>query len=770
MSRFLKTENNQSGIVKLAHRVQSHIAANHPLNRPGNHAAQIASFENYSNDIMQSITASLESNQKAVSDAITALSFEGYEKPSNPSATAVLERAKQAGIQAAAIAMEAASDPVAYAQRRENTHMPVPTGSRVIASRTFDMAEGALASRQGVVEEKDSLYATESFDNNELHKAMPYSVAWNFQAAQQSEFTEAFYPTVVVTPDTIGYVAEARVQYVFSGFKHKDPRNANPDANKRMLLEAYRDSSVLRNEAIRLIPWYNTDAKGKYAASSTTDNPEYLDPELYFVDPTKVKPSAFDLNGVSVMTAPLKFNTESIDLLAISAHPGTTNGQFNETDQLDQAVALKDVFVTVGADEKVIHFPVKGLTTSNFQKTQEGNSRAMNLNFESDEFTLDANTKDAFSGTDDIAEVKAIADAGYAVRVKLVVKGDLNVNTAILQHMQCYVSVVEVRDKEGQSIAWLKDPALKAQIEALKLKPLGYNLLANRTNSNYRTQGPIVDTYSYVEKYIVAIRSPISAQRSLYETNGESGLDTLVAMTRVRQDNDALATLFDYRDTLKEYVNRPINKRAKGDGRRVGTFIGLGKYLIEQPFYQHIELDMKKSLNTLRSAEKLDDIRAVFVSLLQERVAYMYRETGLFVAHLIDNGGKAVTPHVLIGTDSYISKFLTIQGDTRLLGAGFDCTIVVSPNHEMNNKIFVTFTRPDKKEFDALGFGNTLFCPELVTTVSPYYKEGAVIQSSTVSPRYAHINNLPILLEIDVKNMEEVASKLQEIFAFTTAA
>lgn len=768
MSRFFESKDKNSSAVQFAQRIQAHVATNHPLGSQNNHISQITSFENYSSDVMGQVQTSLQSNQQAITQTLNAMSFESYEQPSNPTAAAVLNRAKEAGIKAASIAMEAASNPVAYAQRGDNTSMPMPTGARVLGARTFDMAEGALATRQGIVEEKDSMYTTESFSNDELHKAMPYSIAWNFQAAQQSEFTEAFYPTVVITPDTIGYVAEARVQYVFAGFKHKNPLNGKPDENKRMLLEAYRDSTVLRNEAIRLIPWYNADAKGKYDAAA--ENPEFLDPELYFVDPTKVKPKAFALNGVSVMTAPLKFNTQPIDLLAISAHPGVTNGQFNETDQLDAAVGLKDVFITAGADKKVVHFPVKGITTSFFQKSQEGNSRTMNLNFESDEFTLDKHTVDAFSGADAITEVKAIADAGYAVRVNVVVKGDINVNTAVLQHMQCHLSIVEVRDAEGNAIDWRKDPAVKALVEALKLEPLGYNLNANRTNTNYRTQGPIVDTYSYVEKYIVAIRSPISAQRSLQEQNGESGLDTLIAMTRVRQDNDALATLFDYRDTLKEYIGRPINKRVKGDGRRIPTFIGLGKYLIEKPFYQHIELDMKKALNNIRSAEKMEDIRSIFTTLLQERVAYMYRETGLFVAHLIDNGGKAVTPHVLIGTDSYISKFLTVQGDTRLLGAGFDATVVVSPDTAMNDKIFVTFTRPEKKDFDALGFGNTLFCPELVTTVSPFFKEGATIQSSTVSPRYAHINNLPILLEIDVKNMEEVASKLQEIFAITKAA
>ena len=143
----------------------------------------------------------------------------------------------------------------------------------------------------------------------------------------------------------------------------------------------------------------------------------------------------------------------------------------------------------------------------------------------------------------------------------------------------------------------------------------------------------------------------------------------------------------------------------------------------------------------------------------------MYRDSEYNVALQIDAQGKQPSkPHVLVGTDAYLTMLLSIQGDSRLFGANFDHTVVQSNLYEMNNKMFLTFTRPDKKEFDPLSFGNCLYYPELIVSVTPYQKNGATVNATQISPRYQHINTLPILVEVDVENMEQVTHKLQELY------
>ena len=739
MSKFFSKEgDSQSTFNVVADNLKGYIASN----KATGFAEKIVSIEGFTQTELSAIQANMEQNQAQIRTAMGAAGLNyGLEafKVSNPSATRVYARAQENALQAGAITLEAASNPAGYMNSRA-----ISTES---AGRTFDFTAGQYAIEMGI---QPNAISTEAFENNALNAAMPYSVAYNVACSSQDEFSEAFYPTIVVAPDQIGFIAEIRLQSIYNGMQHKK-WNEIPGQDKRLLKDAYRDSNMLRQEAVKIVPHFDEARKAEleplFAPETGADS---------------IVPYNVVIANQSVRTAPLRFG-KRFDLLALSHHDGLLkNKTFDETDQLDAAIGLAAVYVKMGG--KIVKLVTRGLARTQFQRPQEGHEKDLTLMFVGDEFVIDKEHMKDITGAD-IPALKALVDKGYTLRYELRINGDANVNSSMVNVAMPVVTIVESKNAiTGEIIALdSKHPAAN-EIAAIKIEPLYFDLDANRTNSNFRTQGPLIDTDAWTEKYIIGIRSPIMIQKPIGQEKDEPTLENLITGTRLRQTHDAMHTLLQYRDTLKTWVNSPANKHVPGQPRRVGNFIGLGKYLVV-PFYEHVKIDMAKILNSVSSSTRMEDIRAAVITCLQEVVARAYRDSEYNVALQIDAQGKQpAKPHVIIGTDAYLTTMLSVQGDTRLLGAAFDHTVVQSNLYEMNNKMFLSFTRPDKKEFDPLSFGNCLYYPELIVAVTPYQKNGATVNATQISPRYQHINNLPILIEVDVVNMELVTHKLQELY------
>lgn len=736
MSKFFnKSDVNQSSFNVMADNLKGYITSN----KATGFAEKIVSIEGFAPGELQAIQANMEQNEAQVRSAMAAAGLNyGFESfnVSNPTAQRVFQRAQENALQAGAITLEAASNPGAYMNNRA-----ISTES---AHSTYDFTSGQYAIEVGI---QPNAISTEAFENNALNAAMPFSVAYNVACSSQDEFSEAFYPTIVVAPDQIGFIAEIRLQSIYNGMQHRK-WNEISGQDKRLLKDAYRDSGMLRQEAVKIVPHFDEARKEEL--------------KEMFADEAHVKPYNVILANQSVRTAPLRFG-KRFDLLALSEHAGLLkNKTFDETDQLDAAITLAAIYVKVG--NQIVKLVTRGLARTQFQRPQEGHEKDLILNFVGDEFVIDAeHIKDI--GGQNIEVLKNFTDQGYTLRYELRVTGDANVNSAMVNVATPVLTFVESKNAiTGEIIALDSKHPAKTQLDAIKIEPLYFDLDANRTNSNFRTQGPLIDTDAWTEKYIIGIRSPIMIQKPIGQEKDEPTLENLITGTRLRQTHDAMHTLLQYRDTLKNWVNSPANKHVPGQPRRIGNFIGLGKYLIV-PFYEYVEIDMKKILNSISSSTRMEDIRAAVVTCLQEVVARGYRDSEYNVALQIDAQGKQPDkPHVTIGTDAYLTTLLSIQGDTRLLGAAFDHTVVQSNLYEMNDKMFLTFTRPSKTGFDPLSFGNTLYYPELIVAVTPYQKNGATVNATQISPRYQHINNLPFLIEVDVRNMNLVTHKLQELY------
>lgn len=585
--------------------------------------------------------------------------------------------------------------------------------------------------------------AMEAYDEKENKNAVVYSVAYNMQAARQDEFGEAFFPTVVVTPDQVGFTVSIRLIQVYNDVRRQV--SGKLDAfSKRNIIQAVIDPSILRNDQTKIIPVYRDEAKTN------------------FVSEALVAPRPVLLDGESIVTAPLAVG-KTFSLLGLSQTDALLEtGLMDTTDSIDTAVALEALYLRVpaagGAPERVVKFNTMRLPTSVFTYALQGNYRMMNLSFVTDALQVNENTKDVANAP--VAQFSAVADGGYSVRLALRVGGSVNLELADTNVFASGVDVARITDRDGNDIPL--DTGAGATIAALfaGMSVVGYDLDARRTNLNRRQRGQLLDTTFYNQVYAVPLRSAITIPRPLTigDANDSSDLAALITATHIRTSNAAVDELLRVTDVLSEFVN------SKDRLDMSPEILGVARFLVK-PFFEHSRIDMATAIDSIKSHERADDIQAVLVNKLRDMAYRMYRDSGYKAAADALAGGVSQVPTVIIGTDPVISRYLTVTGDLRTLANDFNVKIVSTLNQRMAGKIVMTFG-----EFGAgkegmpnpMHFGNMAWKPEL-TLVLPLHRNGANSKELTVQPSFLHITNLPILATIEVAGIEDVVASKQPL-------
>lgn len=595
----------------------------------------------------------------------------------------------------------------------------------------------------------------EAFDSSALANAMSLSITYNLLAAVQDPMIEMFFKTVVMQHDQPAFFYEVAIDRYWDGYIHR-PENTHARregfANKMTTMRAIRKPSLLKRDVLSIVPFFN-DA----GSAPNTD--------LFMSASLMPKPEIRVVAGHSIPTKPLKVGVK-YDLLDISQHPGLLNNNSpDETDRLDSYVAVSDFYLslkkgTTNPDE-VIRLPLAGLERRNFVKSIQGHGEEMSLDFVSTEFTLTPNTVSLAGKTP--ALLKPILDAGYQVRVRLEANGSANVETGHY-HIRVVEATFESAVKVDKPTApgqkpvvtkvELKDPALKAELDKLSLVVEYFYPETNRTNSNLRLMGILLDRDVYTAKFAIGIRTPVRYQRPVGRTESDDEIvKALVRFTKIRQTADGFYELFRYRDTLKQYTANDMSGE-----ERIPDFLGVGKFLI-RPYYRHIGLEMEKLVKTTESKNALENAREALVAVLQEAATDMLVKTEWGIAAAQQNDGNAVKPHFGIGCGQYVPLLLNIKGDLRLLGDNYDHTVASSWVEDMDDKIIMSFVDPKSEGLQPLGFGNTFYYAESVVSVSPHALNGALRQTFVVQPRYQQVAHLPAMVEVDIRGLKEFVNQ-----------
>lgn len=607
---------------------------------------------------------------------------------------------------------------------------PVPAMEGVSFFGAGALADGLSA--------RPAQYSAEAYDEKDNRNAMAYSVAYNMQAARQDEFGEALFPTVVVTPDQVGYSVTARLLQVYDDVK-RNISGALDNFNKKNILLAAVDPTILKNDLTAIVPVHRAQSAANFAS-------EFAGADVVY-------------EGETIKTAPLKPGNK-FSLLAISQTETLLQaGVFDTTDSIDPALDLKNLYISVtdGAATDIVKFNVMNTPTANFVPSAQALDRLMVLNYSTTSLMINKNTKQyngaALAGT----ALASVVTGDYIVRIAVDASGSCNLEIGDTVVYGSSVSVASVQDKDGNYLALNSSPAKEIVTAFATAKIVGYDLHGYRTNLNHRQRGQLLTNNYYTHLYAVPLRSPITVPRPV--SNGDqtdaSDLAGLITATHLRTSISAVDKLLEADATLAAYVD----SRLAEDLSSAPEVLGIGR-LLTRASYIKTSIDMATAIDSIKSQDRAADIRAVLVNQIRDMAARLYRDSNYKTAADAQAGGTAPVPTVIVATDPYLAQYIMVEGDLRVAGSQFEVKVVSTLNRRMSGKIFVTFGYFGG-QFEgvpnALHFGNMAWKPEL-TVVMPVSRNGQTSKELIVAPAFKHIVNLPVLGRIDVTGVSGVVA------------
>lgn len=634
---------------------------------------------------------------------------------------ALHEEYTEGQIASATIAMMATGDPVAYATKaRESV-----TGS------DYQLDAGTT----------DVAVSTESYDASEIKNMMPVSIAYNLGAARQDEAMEALWPTIALTADQAGLeltVARTMVHYYWT-HKYKGAATTNTAFNQRSLIDAFIDTSILRNQAIDLIPLYETDTG-------------IFDTEVGVIPRTQ------DDNVID--SGAILFN-KRFDLIGAGASSQTDPfAQRDHTDTLDGLVRLKTVYVEIedqAGTKSVVPLDVLDYNGTAFTKTSEGDSRDVGLSWSSYTYAIDGNLKDKTGNP--APALEAMRQGTFAKRVlhlRIGASGTLNLADGHGELMAGTVSIDRVFEEQTlpdgtKDLIELKDPtevnATKALVKSMTLR--SFVLDARYANVNRRERGTFVRIDTKSRRYGVMMQSPVTVMKPVVEVPTQFTIDAAVNTTRAGNSVAGVLELMEVDKRLANYRSPRQRISENSDVPGIGAFV-------LRPYYERKPLDLTKMINNNQSANLALDISEHLMLFLRDSFAKAMMYSGWYAAQRCQGGNSKEKPTAVIITDQRIAQLIFTRGDTRVMGDRFNAMVEVSDYTEFTNKIFMTVRRESSVQApDGLSFGNMFWLPELVTNVTAT-RNGQISDEFTVNPRRRHVNHCPILMHYDILNIDKV--------------
>lgn len=657
---------------------------------------------------------------------------------------AVYGKLPEHSLEAAQIVLAAAADPVGY----NTAQTKVREAGKAGRMNMELLANGQAGALQIAADQNMSM---ESFDEKELNKYMNYSIIFNVLASRQDEFNEGFYQALSVTPDEVGYRVSVRLENVWSGMEHA-PNGDATAVVKRNLIDALVHPEVLETNATDVIPYLQDTGDIK------------LKNDHHFYEPTDANLTSVEfVEDLPVKTGWLKVNMRH-NLLGLSSHPALISAELmNEKDSLDSRLALAKVLLKVDAQH--VEYDVKLLHTAGFFKSAEGHMREMALQFRNKSFLATTAAK-AVDGAD-VTAFKDATDAKYDIRLELRLNGSAEVDSSNVEVNPAPVRIASVR-KDGKEIPFdrvsLQDPAnaqLKTLIEKLeKAEIVAVKFEARRTNYNLRTRGRMIDSTEYAEQVTIPLRAPISIIKPVVGGDKEHpDVAALVNAARIQANNDGVATILNLGRLLQQITSRENYSWAADRD----SFPGIGRHFIN-PCYLYAQWHLPTMVNSVQSQYRLEDIQGAVVTAMNELVGRVLKVTNYIPVVEQMTGGNPGEVEVVIGTDYRLPQYIVTKGDTRLFGGKVNYKIVRTPNKLMSNKVVATITRKAAEAGpDPFSFGTFVWTPELMVSQT-ITKMNSTYITHMVQPRYLHIVNVPILIEIDVTGIEEVTNESTVLF------
>ena len=580
--------------------------------------------------------------------------------------------------------------------------------------------------------------AREAFDGMQTHNALYFSVAYNLLAARQDEFGEAFFPTIVIDPTQSGIVVENTFA-ALTDMINRTSRNDKSKYNKIPLIKVMYDSSVLSINKNKCIPVYDA---GRGEDDLFLKEFKYINKET----------------GSDITTAPLAVG-KTISILGISqTDEMLAKGQMDNTDALDRSINLRKVYFEMKTeqDTEVFSFDAGAFAYNNFAAAPQGEIKDMLLNFNTTGLELHLDSITQANGTASEIFTK-LNKPGLILKLSVNVTGNANIEYSDIVVYGNKIEINEIRTTAGEVLA-ADNADYLAVMDAIKsIKIIGYTLDAYRTNTNLRTMGQLLTIERKKQEYQINLRSGMRMLAPIVNDTGRENdvdyLNTQIQATQLRTSSDAVLTLKRYAELLQATVKNGVAKDL--------PTTGVGRWSVH-PYYKNVSFDVSKFVDSIKSVDRLDDIRAALLNKINDEVIQCDIISNYGAAHRVANNNIPTMKTVIIGTDYRIAAYLGGKENKIKLNNDVEAIIVATYNQEMAGKIFITygvFGDDRNTVVNPLNFGNMIWAPTIATDLVRTVGNSTRRELMTM-PRYLHIVNLPILIQIDVSDIEATLKKV----------
>jgi hypothetical protein len=608
-----------------------------------------------------------------------------------------------------------------------------------LSSKLKAVSSDSVVVAPGIIDgfaERPSM-ALEAYDERENRNSQLFSIVYNLLASRQDDFGETFFPTIVINPSEVGITISLKLFYVYNDFK-RSVTGALANYGRKSVIRAYADAEILKNEQTKVVPVLRT-------GGGSDDN------SAIFAGEVPAWSVALG-NNINVQTSALKPDLK-VDLIGISQTNELLNsGLMGPSDSLDTYIKLEAVYVKVtdGTTTEVIRVLTENIPSATFTYAPQGNYRRMILAMDTDSIVLDSNTLTVTGAAPTLLPELATSKARVQMSINgsvIIDKGEAIVNRGSL-------ALTAMRNAAGQLVTGAAFTTLSGKIAAAEI--VGYTLTAYRANSNIRQRGQLLDSQVEYRVLTVPYRSPMSVIIPAVTSGDDTtALQNLITATGIRVSNEAVGTLLKAESALSAY-----NAVADVNGD-LPELSSIGHFYVK-PVYFSESIDLATTVDSIKSHEKLKDIRAALVEKIRFYANEMYRQSEYKAAAAVLTGNVGFKPTVIVGTDPVIHNYLTSDGDLRTLGESFDVKIVSTLDTRMSGKIIISFGTFDSTRNTAinpLNFGNLLFSPELTSNLV-VSRDGSTSKELMVTPRFAHITVLPVMTALSVSGLPEVTSKV----------
>ena len=586
--------------------------------------------------------------------------------------------------------------------------------------------------------------STEAFDDQAINNAIFYSIAYNFAASRQDAFGEAFFPTIVVDPTHSGILVETEVISLMSEVERSIDGTPNKKLfNKKVITKAIYDNDLLDNNRNKVVPVYSAGVNENLFLKDYT-----------FTDET---------SGTAITTAPLLFG-ETINILGISQNSAMlAKGTMDHTDTLDRTINLEDIFVTLegkdvnGDDVKeLIKVPVSIFPFSNFTYTTQDHWKDMKLDFNTTSIILNSSSVKTVTG--EASKILAALNASnHKFKLEVKIHGDANVEYGDATLYASSIRLVEVRNAAGELI--LPTDASYVDYKTIfdTIKLAGYTLEAYRTNSNLRTNGQLVTNDKFSQIYNVPLRTGFSVMLPVGATGKElspDSLSSLISYSGLKVNLAAVRKLTEFAATLSMITNNGTNKEVELDT--------IGRHHV-YPYSNEVTFALSAQVDSLRSADREEDIRMSLISNIKNEAIKMGIESNYNIVYDVMRGNMGGKKTLVIGTDPRIEQYLTKNGENKIeLSSTLDAVVVSSHNPALSGKMFMSYSIFDEQRnvaVNPLSFGAHLWAPTIATDIV-VTQGGSTRRAINTVPRFLHIVNIPILTTFTVSDIDEVLGKV----------